>query len=168
MEEANNAMTNQQLDLLGLRVCYLLPNRHWRDFSLPTNRRGHGVFVPRFSGWYERDLTLLFLGGADWGPLSGALRVGRELTLVFVGGSNRGPLGGSLQVITPPSPFCHNPYYMAFCITKVLVIFVILGGGNKFLVIILSIDIIPVVIPVPSCRGCCRSSLSGPWQHGVL
>ena len=42
------------------------------------------------------------------------------------------------------------------------------GRGNKFLVAILCIAIVPVVIPVPSHRGCCHSSISGPRQRGGL
>ena len=93
-EEANNAMTNQWRDLLGLRVWWMLPNRHWRDLSLPTDRRGHRVFGPCLAGWYEWDLTLLFVAAA-WGPLSGDFRGDQEINLIFFGGSNRGPLGGA-------------------------------------------------------------------------
>ena len=83
-EEANNSTKNQRQDLLGLQLCCLFPNRHWRDLSLPTDRRGHGVFGPRLYGWYERDMTLLFVGRSNWAPLSGACQVGQELNLIFL------------------------------------------------------------------------------------
>ena len=113
-EEANNAMTNQRRDTLGLQVCWLFSNRHWRDFSLPTDRRGNGVFGPHLAGWYEQDLTQLFFGGAGWGPLSRSIRGGQELTLMFVGISNRGPIGGSLRGSTYPSPCWPNPSSLTF------------------------------------------------------
>ena len=49
-----------------------------------------------------------------------------------------------------------------FDVTKILVIVVSRGGGEKFLVAIICITIVPVVIPVPSQRGCCHSSLREP------
>ena len=89
-------------------------------------------FCPRLAGWYERDLTLMFVGEADLGPLSGARRGGREPTLMFVGRSNRGPLGGARWGSTYPSPCCPNPsslnfwigFFYNFDITNVLVIVV--------------------------------------------
>ena len=113
-EEANNAMTNQQQDLLALRALWMLPNWHWRDLSLPTDCRGHGVFGPRIAGWYEQGLTLLFVGGADWVPLGGSWQVGWELTLVFVDIFNRGPLWGYIRGSTSLSPCCPNPSSLDF------------------------------------------------------
>ena len=175
-EEANNAMKNKRRDLLGMRVCRLFPNRHWPDLYLPTDSRGYGVFGPCLAGWYERDMTLLFVGGYEWGPLSGARRGGRYLTMLFVGGSNRGPLGGTRRGSTPPPSFYPSPssldFWLGFFynldITKIIVIVFIWGRGDEFLVSILCIAIVPVVIPVPSSRGFYRSSLSGPWQCGGL
>ena len=106
--------------------CWLLTNRHWppvntisvvviaiiivgRDLSLPTDSKVHSVFGPCISCWYERDLTLLYVGGDDWGPLSGSCRCGQDLTLMSFVGSNRGTLGGACQVNTPPSPCYPNP-----------------------------------------------------------
>ena len=105
------------------------------DFSLPTNRRGHGVFGPCLAGWYEQNLTLLFIGRADWGPICGSRRYVRELTLMFVGGYNRCPLGGSCRGSTSPSPCCPNPssltfwlgFFYNFSITKIRVIVVSRG-----------------------------------------
>ena len=130
-EEKNNAMKKQRRDLLGLQVCWLFPNRHWRKLYLPMDCRGYGVYGTSLSGWYECDMNLLFVGGDDWGPLSGALRGGQEPTLMFVGGSNRGPLGGALQGITSPSHCCTNPssldlwigFSYNFDTTNILVIF---------------------------------------------
>ena len=113
-EEANNTMTNQRRGLLGLRVCWLFPNRHWCDLSLPTDRRGHSVFGTCLSGWYEQYLTLLFVVRSDWGPPSGAHQGGRELTLMFVDGSNRGPLGRACQGRNAPYPCCPNPSSLIF------------------------------------------------------
>ena len=58
-------MINQRRDLLGLRVCWLFPNQHWRDLSLPSDCIGHGVVNTCLDGWYEQDLTLLFIGESD-------------------------------------------------------------------------------------------------------
>ena len=155
-EEANKAMKNQRRDLLGLRVCWLFPNRHWRDLSLPTDRRGHGVFFPRLAGWYELYPTLLFVVGSDWGPLSGSQQGGRELTMMSVGGYNRGRLGGARQGITSSPPCCTNPssmdfwlgFFYNFYITKIFVIVVIRGRSNEFLVAIVCIAIFPAVLSV--------------------
>ena len=51
-----------------------------------------------------------------------------------------------------------------FDITKIPVIGVIWGRGNKVPVVILCIATAPLVIHVPSCIWFCRSSLSGPWR----
>ena len=169
-------MKNQQRDLLGMRMWWLFPNQHWHAFFIPTDCRGHGVFGTRLAGWYEQDLTLLFVCRADRGPLSGSRQGDWDLTLMFVGGSNRGPLVRSLRGSTPPSLCCPNPssldfwigFFYNFDITKILVIFVSRGRGEKFLVTILCITIVPVGIPVPSRRGCFRNSLSGPWRSGGL
>ena len=118
---------------------------------------------------------MLFVGGDDWVLLSGYRRGDQQLTLMFVGGCNRGPLGGALQGITTPSPCCPNPSsldfwigifynFYNFDITNIFVIVISRGKGDVVLVSILCIYIVPIVIPVPSIRGCFRSSLSGPWQ----
>ena len=175
-EESNNTMKNQWRDLLGLWVWWLFPNRHWRDLSLSTDCRSHGVFGPFLSGWYERDLTLLFVGGADWGPLGGDFWGGRDLNMMFVGGSNRGILVGAIRGSTSPTPWFPNPssldfwigFFYSFYITKILVIFVRRGRDNEFQFAVLCIAITHVVIHVPSLIGCCRRSLSGPLQRGGL
>ena len=71
-------------------------------------------------------MTLLFVGGADLGPLSGVHWGGRELTLMFVGGSNIGTLGGARWGSTSPYPCFPNPssidfwigfsYNLSFCL----------------------------------------------------
>ena len=79
-------------------------------------------------------------------------------------------------VALPLPLWCTNPssldfwlgFFYNLYITNILVIFFIRGRGEKFLVTILCIAITPVVIYVPSFRGCYRSSLSGPWLHGGL
>ena len=136
--EANNTMTNQQRDLLGLRVCWMFSNQYWCGFSLPTYRRGNNMFGPCLAGWYELYLTLLFAGRANWGPLSVNFRGVQELNLIFCGGSNGGPLGGALRVSTSSSPCFPNPSYLDFLlgflynfgITKLLVIIVNQGRGD--------------------------------------
>ena len=95
---------------------------------------------------------------------------------MFVGGSNRDPLGTACRVITSTYPWCTNPYSMYFWlgffynfeITKILVIVVRRGRGNKFLITIICIAIAPVVISVHSCRWFCHSYLSGPWRRGGM
>ena len=96
---------------------------------------------------------------------------------MFVGGYNRVHLGGARQGSTSHSPCFPNPSsldfwlesFYNFDITKILIIVVRWGRGNWFLVAILCIAISPVVIPVPYCRGWCRSSLNGPcWRGGLL
>ena len=126
------------------------PALEW--FFLPEDCRGHSVFVPRLSGWYEEDMTLLFVGGYYWVPLSGSFRVGREMNLIFVGRSNRGTLGRNLQGRTSHSPCCPNPstldfwieFFYKFGITKILVFIVSRGRGNEFLVAILCVAIVPI------------------------
>ena len=89
---------------------------------------------------------------------------------MIVGGSNRGPLGGARRGSTSPSSLLSQPLFSGFLdwifynfdVTKILIIVVSRGGGEKVLVAILCITIVPVVIHVPSHRGCCHSSLSGP------
>ena len=96
--------------------------------------------------------------------------------MMFVSGSNRGPIGGAFRGSTPPSPCCPNPssldfwieIFYNFDITKSLVIIFIRGRSNLVLVTIICITILPVAIPVPYIRGCCRSSLSGPWRRGGM
>ena len=95
---------------------------------------------------------------------------------MFFGRSNRGPLGGARRGSTPPPPWFLNPssvdfwlgFFYNFNTTKILIIVVIRGRGDEFLFAILCIAIVPVVIPVPSRRGCCRISLSGPWRRSGL
>ena len=146
-------MANQRQDLLGLWVCWLLPNRDCRYLYLPTDSRGHSVFGPYLNDWYEQYMNLLFVGGSDWGPL-----------------------GGACRGITPPSPCCPKTSSLYFWLgivynfdtTKILVIVVSRGRGDELSVAILCISILSVVIPVPYLRGCCRSSLSRPWWRGGL
>ena len=112
----------------------------------------------------------MFFGGVDWGPLSIDHLGDQEMILIFVDRSNRGPIGGARWGSTPPSPCCSNPssldFWLGFFynldITKILAVFVSQGRGEKFLVSILCIAIIPVVIHVHYHRRCCRSSLSVP------
>ena len=66
-------------------------------------------FCPRLAGWYERDLTLMFVGEADLGPLSGARRGGREPTLMFVGRSNRETIGRACWGRNSPSSLMSQP-----------------------------------------------------------
>ena len=55
-----------------------------------------------------------------------------------------------------------------FDITKILVIVVGRGRVDEFLVSVLCIAIVPLVVPVTSCRGCYCSSLRGTWRRGGL
>ena len=169
-------MKNHWRDLLGLQVFWMFPNPHWRDFSLHNNCRGHGVFDPCLYGWYKQYLTLLFVDGSDWGPLSGERRGGWDMNLMFVGGSNRGLLDGAHQGSTPPSPRFPNPsslyfwigFFYNFDITKIMFIVVSWGRGCEVLVAIICITIVPVVISVPYRRGFYCSSLSRPLRRGGL
>ena len=170
--------------------CWMPPNRNWHPhqhlirhnhhyhhcaswFSLTMDFRGHDVFGPCLASWYEQELTLLFVGGADWWPLSGYHRGGQYLTLMFVVRSNRLPLAVALRDSTYPSLWFTNPssldfwlgFFHSFDITKILIIFVSWGRGDKVLVSILFIDTTPVVITVTSIRGCPPRSLSVPWQQ---
>ena len=95
---------------------------------------------------------------------------------MFVVGSIRGPLGRACWGSTSPSTCCPNTssldfwvlFFCNFDINKILVIVVRQGRGDKVLISILCIDSVPVVIPVPSRRGCCQSSLSRILQISGL